>query len=228
MNVFNSMEGILGDTGTQHLKCTFAEFLEQSRLIRDRLGKQAYLFDQYLSLLLESANAELAYDAASRGFDGESPILRMCMEILRHKPKETENPLYDVMKSYIETNPLPYQEDGTKQAVYCSMLSGEFLESAVKLFKKELTERFRAAVDIVDLRNLYRKICTILGGEDEMEKLHLFFRQRFLIATPVAIFMQAATNQLMYLLLNRDRETSRQVFQIILDETLCIPGDSQE
>ncbi len=223
MNVFNSMEGILGDTSTQHLQRTFAQFIEQSRLIRSRLGKQAYLFDQYLNLLLESANAELAYDAASRGFDGESPIIRMCVEILRHKPQDTENPLYDIMESYIDANPLPYQEDGTKQSIYCSMLSGELLDGAVKLFEEELTEKFRAVVDIVDLRDLYRKICAILGSEDEMEKLHLLFRQRFLIATPIAIFMQGVTNQLMYSLLHRDRETSKQVFQLILDGTLNIP-----
>lgn len=225
MNVFNSMEGILGDTGTEHLKRTFAEFLEQSRLIRDRLGKQAYLLDQYLSLLLEAANAELAYDAASRGFDVESPILRMCMEILRHKPKDTENPLYDIMKSYIDANPLPYQEDGTKQAIYCSMLSGDFLETAVRLFNEEIANRFRAVVDIANLQNLYRKLSTILGGEDELEKLHILFRQRFLIATPVAIFMQGTTNQLLYFLLHRDKETSKQVFQLILDGTLCIPEE---
>ncbi len=225
MNVFNSMEGILGGTGTEHLKRTFAEFLEQSRFIRGRLGKQAYLFDQYLSLLLEAVNAELAYDAASRGFDGEAPILRMRMEILRHKPKDTENPLYDVMQSYIDANPLTYQEDGTKQAIYCSMLSGNFLETAVRLFNEEIADRFRAVVDIVDLQDLYRKISTILGGEDELEKLHILFRQRFLIATPVAIFMQGTTNQLLYFLLHRDKETSKQVFQLILDGTLCIPDE---
>jgi len=226
MNIFISMEGLLGDTGTQHLKRAFAEFLEQSRLIRDRLGKQAYLFDQYLSLLLEAANAKLAYDAASEGFDGEAPMFTMCLEILRHKPKDTENPIYDIMKSCINASPLPYQEDATKRAVYCAMLSGELLESAIKLFREELTDSFRAVVDIADLHDLFRKICAILGGEDEMEKLHLLFRQRFLVATPVAIFMQGVTNQLLYALLHRDRETSKQVFQLILDEMPRIPDES--
>lgn len=228
MNTFNSMEGILGDTSSQHLKRTFAEFLAQSRLIRDRLGKQAYLFDQYLSLLLESANCKLAHGAASEGFDGEAPMFTMCLEILRHKPKDTENPLYDIMKTYIDANPLSYQEDVTKRAVYCVMLSGELLENAVKLFKEELTDRFREVVDIVDLRDLYRKICAILGSEDEMEKLHLLFRQRFLIATPVAVFTQGAANQLIYSLLRRDRETSRQVFQLILDEMPHMPDGLQD
>lgn len=221
MNAFHSIEGILGDTKVQHLKRAFDEFLDLSRQIRDQLGRQAYLFDRYLSLLLEAANAKLAQSAAEEGFDGESPMFAMCVAILRHKPKDTENPIYDLMKSYIDTNPLPYQEDATKRAVYCSMLSGDLLESAANLFQEELRDRFREVVDIVDPRDLYRKICAILGGEDDMEKLNLLFRQRFLVATPVAVFMQGVTNQLMYSLLHRDRETSRQVFQLLLDE---MPG----
>ena len=105
------------------------------------------------------------------------------------------------------------------------MLSGDFLETAVRLFNEEIANRFRAVVDIADLQNLYRKLSTILGGEDELEKLHILFRQRFLIATPVAIFMQGTTNQLLYFLLYRDKETSKQVFQLILDGTLCIPEE---
>jgi len=33
---------------------------------------------------------------------------------------------------------------------------------------------------------LYRKISAMLGGEDEMERLNLLLRQRFLIVTPMA------------------------------------------
>lgn len=220
MNQFDSMEGILGDTRTQHLKRTFADFLDLSRCIRDKLGKQAYLFDQYLSMLLKAAKVKYTQVVATNAFDGESPMFLMCMEILLHKPKATENPLYDHMKAYIDANPLPYQEDYTKRDVYYSMLSGELLEQAVRLFEEDLTIQFREVVDIVDLRDLYRKLCVALGSEDEMEKLHLLFRQRFIIATPVAIFMQSVTSQLIDALLCRDPETSKQVFQLILEEKL--------
>lgn len=176
MNTFDTMEGILGDTKAKHLDHSFHEFLEQARLIRDGLGKQSYLFDRYLSLLLEAANAELAYDAASHGFDGVSPLMRICVEILSGKPKGTENPVYDVMASYIAGNPLPYQEIVTKRAVCCAMLSGAMLEQAATLFSGELNDRFRTVVDIVELCDLYRAVCSVLGGEVEMEKLNLLLR----------------------------------------------------
>lgn len=220
MNQFDSMKGILGDTRTQHIKCAFADFLDLSRRIRDKLGRQSYLFDQYLSMLFKATKVKYTQVVADLGYQGESPMLLMCMEIVRNKPKTTENPLYDRMKSYIDGNPLPYQEDGIKRDVYYAMLSGEFLEQAVKLFEEDLAGWFRDAVDIIDLRDLYRKVCAALGSEDEMEKLHLLFRQRFIIATPVAIFMQGATSNLIDALLCRDPETSKQVFQLILDDKL--------
>lgn len=220
MNQFDSMEGILGDTRTQHLKRAFADFLDLSRCIRDKLGRQSYLFDQYLSMLLKAAKVKYTQVVADHGFQSESPMFLMCMEILRHKPKATENPLYDHMKTYIDANPLPYQEDYTKRDVYYSMLSGALLEQAVRLFEEDLTVQFREVVDIVDLRDLYGKVCAALGSDDEMEKLHLLFRQRFIIATPVAIFMQSVTSQLIDALLCRDPETSKQVFQLIFDDKL--------
>ena len=90
----------------------------------------------------------------------------------------------------------------------------------MKLFMEELSERFKAIVDIVELRDLYGKICAILGGEDEIDKLNILFQQRFLIATQAAMFTQYVTNQLVELLLRRDWETSKQVFQLLLDDGL--------
>jgi hypothetical protein len=42
--------------------------------------------------------------------------------------------------------------------------------------------------------------------------------QRFLIGKAMDIFLQGMTNQLLYSLTYRDRETSKQVFQLLLDE----------
>lgn len=51
-----------------------------------------------------------------------------------------------------------------------------------------------------------------------MENLNILYCQRFLIANAMDIFLQGMTNQLLYSLTYRDRETSKQVFQLLLDE----------
>lgn len=55
-----------------------------------------------------------------------------------------------------------------------------------------------------------------------MERLNLLFRQRFLIVTAMQVYLQSMTNQLMYALTTRDRETQKQVFQIILDGRMFV------
>jgi len=50
-----------------------------------------------------------------------------------------------------------------------------------------------------------------------MEELNTKIRQRFLIAPLAAVFAQGVTNELLFQLTDRDRETSRQMFQLLLD-----------
>ena len=51
-----------------------------------------------------------------------------------------------------------------------------------------------------------------------MEQLNLPFCQRFLNIKAMDIFLLGMTNQLLYSLTYRDRETWSQVFQLLLDE----------
>ena len=90
----------------------------------------------------------------------------------------------------------------------------------VRLYEEEMRDRFREVTDFIELRNLYQKICDILGSETEMEALNSLFKQRFIIAPTMAIFLQGATNQLLFNLLQRDPETSKQVFQLVIDSEL--------
>jgi len=72
--------------------------------------------------------------------------------------------------------------------------------------------------DIVDLRDLYREIGAMLGGEEELERLNLLFRQRFLIVTPMAGFLQGLTGDLLYCLTYRDAETRKLTARLVLAE----------
>jgi hypothetical protein len=53
-----------------------------------------------------------------------------------------------------------------------------------------------------------------------MEHLNLLFCQRFLIVKAMDIFLQKMANRLLHSLTWRDRETLKQVLQLLLDEAL--------
>ncbi len=222
MNIFENESGILGSASVDNLKRSFKEFLQQASEIRIKLGKQRYLLDNYLTYLFEATNGILAYEAASEGFETESTLNSLCAEILRGDSKSNDHPFYEQVKVFIDAHPLKYQESFTRLSLYDIMLSCSYLESVYEQYYTDLVADIRDFLDIVDLNNLYDKICEALGGEKEMEQLNLLFCQRFLIVKAMDTFLQGMTNQLLYSLTYRDRETSKQVFQLLLDEAFTI------
>lgn len=64
------------------------------------------------------------------------------------------------------------------------------------------------------MRDLYRKVSAILGSEEPLEQINLLLRQRFMLVTPMAAFLQGLTNDLLYSLTNRDIETGRRAVQL--------------
>jgi ribosomal protein L31 len=218
MNIFKNESGILGSASVDNLKKSFKEFFQMATEVRTKLGKQGYLLDKYLSYLFEAANGILAYEAASEGFETESTLNSLCAGILRDDAKSNDHPFYEQAKAFIDAHPLKYQEIFTRLSLYDAMLSCDYLESAYEQYYTDLVGDIRDFLDIVDLNDLYNKICEALGGEKEMEHLNLLYSQRFLIANAMDIFLQGMTNQLLYSLTYLDRETSKQVFQLLLDE----------
>lgn len=228
MNIYYDYEGIIGKPQQAHLRNTLEEIFELARAIRSQLGKQGYLLDKYLHDLLNAINSKLAYEAADSGFQLSGELLHLCNKLTRGEPVEKEHPLYESVKEYIDTHPLPYQEHVTKVNLYCIGLADTFLGYAIPAFTDEGTEAIRREVDMIALHDRYRKISSILGNEDQMEKLNLLIRQRFQVTTAMAGFLQGVTNSLLYALTERDTETNKTVLQLWLDgpEKLIIDGGS--
>lgn len=217
MNIYYDYEGILGNSQQARLRNTLEDIFELARAIRKQLGKQGYLLDKYLHDLLTAINSTLAYEAADSGFQLTGKLLRFCNKLTRGEPVEKEHPLYEPVKEYIDDHPLPYQENTTKVNLYCIGLADAFLGYAIPAFIHDGKDAIRREVDIVALHDRYRKISSILGNEDQMEKLNLLIHQRFQVTTAMAGFLQGVTNSLLYALIERDVETGKTGLQLWLD-----------
>lgn len=225
MNIFEKETDILGAASAAgELKDAYLGFLKQADDIRTKLGSRSYLLDKYLSYLFDAINETLAYNAASEGFDVCAILRGMCAGILRGESKHTDHPYFEQAKAYIDAHPLRYQEITTRVSMYQAVLIDGFYEIACKEFATEISAP-RCTFDACDLNDLYGKICELLSGGEAMETLNQFFRRRFLPATAMTMFLQGAANQLIYSLEYRDRETAKQVFQLLLDEPLPLPGE---
>jgi hypothetical protein len=219
MSCFENEEDFIGDeVMIVSMRHTYDELIALARDIRIRLGEQTYLLDRYLSSLLKAACSTVAYCASSDGFDTQCELRMVCRDIIEGRKRSEKHPFYKFAKAYIEAHPLPYQDAATKESLYVAVLAHNFLESVAKHFYEEQRRSIARAFDLSDVRKLYHEICGLLGGEEEMQKLNCLFHRRFLLITPIAGYLQGLTDDLLYELTYKDRETSKMVVQLLLDE----------
>lgn len=218
MNIFYDKEGILGKQGLTYLKNINEEFFETASSIRKRLETKAYFLDKYLYDLLYALSNTLAYDAADSGFIKSNELTHLCRDIIDGHHECKEHPYYQTVKNYIQEHPLPFQERSTKLEYYFVKLADGYFEQCAPPYFSEIYLHVREDLDIVYLHELYRNICDILGCENDMEKLNLLLRQRYMTTTAMADFAQGLTDSLIYSLTYRDEETSKPVIQLILEE----------
>lgn len=72
-------------------------------------------------------------------------------------------------------------------------------------------------MDSVRLKELYTQISEYAGAK-LMERITDLVKSRFLISPALNAYMQAATNHYLDALLQRDEVSSKQLFQLILDD----------
>ena len=95
MNMFESHEGFSGRFDPDSTGGSLLSLLTLARDIRLKLGRQGYLLDSYLSLFLEGANAMLAYEAGSDGFERGGELRSLCFDVLDRDGTEKDYPFYD-------------------------------------------------------------------------------------------------------------------------------------
>lgn len=226
MNIFETYTEFFGHFDSDSTGGSLLSLLTLARNIRLKLGRQGYLLDSYLSLFLDAANAVMVYEAADNGFNRSGKLRRLCFDIIDRGDMEKDPRIYNTaLKAMIaQTDVLRYQERHTRMSLLFAILSDEFLFSTVKYFKQEMDDRLNAAYDSQELIYLFKRISEAVG-EPLMETLNLRLKQRFILVPLVTVFSQGVTNDLLYCLTSRDGETSKQVFQLLMDS---ISEDKEE
>lgn len=215
MNPYKTYEDFLGTNDPQRLQTNTDGWLPLAQGIREKLGGKGYLLDNYLAFVFEGLEHTRAADAANAGNDATTVLwnaIRFAMA--SDEERGRKNPLYPQAKECMDTHPLPYQEEMTRQHIYYVMLAAHVPEHQLSDYIYQARPPV-AKMDIVRLRELYQEIGTLLGDFDPMERLGKSIRSSFQITDAAHIFMQSAAEVLLYSLTYRDNETSKQVFQLL-------------
>lgn len=217
MNPYKTYEDFLGLDDPQRLQPNTDGWLPIAQGIREKLGGKGYLLDNYLAFVFEGLAHTKAMNAADAGNDAATVLWNAIRcATAGDEERGRKNLLYPQVKEYIDAHPLPYQEEMTRQHIYYVMLAAHVSTYQLPEYIYQARPPV-AKMDIVRLRELYREIGTILGDFDPMEQLGESIRASFQITDISHVFMQSAAEVLLYSLTYRDNETSKQVFQLLMD-----------
>lgn len=218
MNIFKTKGDILGCSYEELSENSLHSFFCYTRQVREQLGGKSYLLDRYLSLFFEAVSASLAMDAADEGFRFIEEYQIFCLNVLDGSDAKKDSPLYAKVQETLYKYPefLSFQEPITRMNLLYVATADAFLADALSQFIREQEKNIANVVEQIQLSELYEQISHIVG-EPAMESLNLKLKQNFLVAPLVPIFIQGIANDLLYRLTSRDIETSKQIFQLLLD-----------
>ncbi len=218
MNIFEHRDSFYGCLDSGVTKDSLLSLFRLAKQIKQRLGKQGYLLDNYLSLIFEGLTTTIAFEVADVGFQtgGESQV--DFFSLMDGSELKKTNPLEPRMREIYEqqADTSPYQERYTRLCMLLFPLADEMLMQALKEYTMEQVDSMNGVVDEVHLQRLFDQI-SHLTGESIMEELNQQLKQRFLIAPRALVFAQGMTDDLLYRLTHRDHETSKQMFQLLID-----------
>lgn len=218
MNIFGHRNSFFGRLDGEVTSGSLLSLFQLAKQIRQRMGKQGYLLDCYLSLFFEGVSNALAYDAADEGFQSGGEFQNLCFHALDGTEPEKEHPLCQrVKETYAKLEgELLFQERYTRLCLLFFPLADELMAYATAGFVEEQKNALNGVVDDIRLQQLYNEI-SHLAGESMIEELNRRLEQRFLIAPLATVFAQGLTDDLLCRLTTRDHETSRQMFQLLID-----------
>jgi len=216
MSIFNSHRAFIEDNEICFLpEGQVAEIFHLIRQIKDCLGENDYLIEQYLTGVIEALNRPNFLHALNDGFDKGGELRGICRSLIRKTTEYSDHPFYPTAKEYIDNHPLQFRETNTTAEMYYSFLADQFNGFAVREFLYKKMDEIPDDVDVSDLLLQQMKIADIIGGA-RIHDLDVYLKQRFMITPLISAFAQGLSIDLLFALQHIDEESGLQIFQLML------------
>ena len=217
--MFEDQENLYGNCHIDGIQKAMADFWRMAGEIRDELGDRSYYLDEYLSIIFDCISSASATTAAFLGENKYSELLVVALSACGSGADRKSNKFYDNIKKYIDEHPNNYLELDTKSELYISNIILDYSKDIIKDFKEKLVSDSinHNMPDYAIASERFEQIKEIIGSE-KAERLESAIDEAFLICPASLIFVQSLITRLTEGLCTRDPQTSKQIFQLILDE----------
>ena len=218
MNIFREIDAFYGDEQKGRGDPLHSIFRLAGQ-IRRELGPKGYLLDNYLDLVLQGLNMVVTGEAVEEGTEAAYQFqLKLLSHIVDGTEPEEPHPLFDHVREVYQRYPKirSFQERRTRLYLLMALAEEELLEHALSRFLAKQERFLIGSGDIVSLNEFYDKI-VCFANQSFMEELNQRLQRRLQVTSMLSAFIQGCANDLLFQLTWRDPETSRQIFQLLLD-----------
>ena len=219
MNIFRNTDAFYGDEDRRVTEVPLLSIFRLAKRIRLQLGPKGYLLDNYLGLVLQGLDMATVSEAVEDGVNASYDLhRRLLCPITEDTEPKPSHPLCDRAREVYEQYPAvrSFQEPRTRAYLLMALLGDEPLVPALSDFIAQKKKTPADLGEVYSLQELYESICGFVD-ESLLEELNRQLLQRFQIVSMRASFLQGCANDLLYQLTWRDLETSKQIFQLLLD-----------
>lgn len=216
--MFEDQELLYGNCHFDSIKKAMSNFWRVASDIREELRDKSYYLDEYLSIILGSIGSAYTSNVAFSGETIYTELLvvasSVCGSIVGRKSHE----LYNDIKKYIDDHPNNCLEIDTKSELYTSQFILDYVQDIVNSFKKELIDNSvnYNMPDYAISADRFNQIVNIIGKE-KAAHLESAIEDAFIISPVSLILVQSILTRLAEGLCLRNPQTSKQIFQLILD-----------
>ena len=227
MNIFKE-DFFLGTFSLENLQEADIAFWTVSKEVDEALGEMKYLLSVYLLFIFRALNSTLTFEAAEGGFKDCTELLCLCgdvyngIKIARNKNvyyKPEFHEFYPKLKEFIDKHPEYQNQSKSNKVSIFLWINGmfcKFTEYALSKFFDTSKHKLSAHFDIKSIEECYQNMVKITG-EELMERLNDAIKKRFMRVPLSEIYFQSTVNQYIDCLTQRDPQTSKYIFRMILD-----------
>lgn len=215
MNIFKKKDGFIGSEDIN--KDSFASVFAYAEQVRNLLGEQGYLVDHYLSLFFDTVHRLSVFGAIETGMSMPCDYHELCRNTLSKRENMKTSPLFPAVceKLNNDANIRSYLEQRTRIDLLYALMADTFLRDAIEQFVFEQQNVVAIGLDEIYFKRLYERIADVVG-EDMMDELNRRLKEKFLVSTAAAAFVQGFTAELISRLVERDIQTGKQIFQMLM------------
>ncbi len=217
MNIFEGMKVVFNGPSCESITRDVSDFWKLCAELKLDLGKKGYYLDEYLSKIFETL---ARFDLVTVGEMASGICWRVqsdCYILCGTEEEKEKSEFFDISENYINKNPVDFSDRHTQVQFYAGNILIEHLNIFAEKVKSIYRENALSEIDYPISDNMYEKISYLIG-ERRMEILNEKLCEAFVVGPVMVSVVQQIVVRALQMLCYRDPESSKMLYQFMLEE----------